>query len=327
MPGRGAFKPDEEAQSMSPASLSGASLRIHLTYLWRHRRRAQLADPTLFTEFVQLRKLHERNPRMPALADKVTAKSLAAGILGRDWVIPILWSGTALPADLPWKGPVVAKARHGCNQNAFVRNRHDWRQARAASARWMRRDYGWWLDEWLYTQIPRGLLVEPMIGAGGDLPVDYKIFVFGGQATHVQVHVDRARRHRWVLHDRDWRALVNDAPRVPRPTALTAMLAAAEEMAMGFDFARVDFYQPGDQPLFGEVTSTPDRGCIVSTRPRSTPNGVNCGSTPERASVNPDPSNASIGRSSIGIGAPGSVTLTLIGRTDSYPSDANRPFR
>ena len=38
------------------------------------------------------------------------------------------------------------------------------------------------------------------------------------------------------------------------------MLSAAEEMARGFDFARVDFYQPEDQPLFGEVTFYPGSG-------------------------------------------------------------------
>lgn len=245
---------------MSFEDFSAAHLRINLTYLWRHRRLPGLADPQLFTELVQLRKLRDRDPRMALLADKIAAKSFAAGLLGRDWIIPMLWSGTILPAELPWKGPVVVKARHGCNQNAFVRDRDDRARARAASARWMRRDYGWWLDEWAYRQIPRGLLVEPMIGSDGDLPLDYKIFVFGGQATHVQVHIDRARNHRWIVHDRDWRALADDAPSIPRPTALDAMLAAAEAMAGDFDFARVDFYQPGDQPLFGEVTFYPGSG-------------------------------------------------------------------
>jgi hypothetical protein len=38
------------------------------------------------------------------------------------------------------------------------------------------------------------------------------------------------------------------------------MMAAAEEMARGFEFARVDFYQPGEHPLFGEVTFYPGSG-------------------------------------------------------------------
>ena len=195
------------------------------------------------------------------MADKVAVKAIVAAQLGREWVIPMLWSGTELPARSPWERPVVVKSRHGCNQIGFIRDElRDWNAALAASARWMRRDYGWWLDEWLYAHIPRGLLIEPLIGNGGDLPIDYKIYVFGGQATHVQVHLDRARHHRWVMHDVDWRALASDAPSVPRPTALPAMVAAAEKLAAGFDFARVDFYQHGDQPLFGEISFYPGSG-------------------------------------------------------------------
>lgn len=251
----------ENRNSQAVRGDQAARLRIGLTYLWRHGRLPDLSNPTLFTELVQLRKLRDRNPRMPAMADKVAAKALVASQLGRDWIIPMLWSGDELPANSPWDRPVVVKSRHGCNQNAFVRaGASDWRQAMAASARWMRRDYGWWLDEWLYSQIPRGLLIEPMIGSGEDLPLDYKIFVFGGRATHVQVHIDREHRHRWILHDRDWRPLANDASAVRQPTALSDMLSAAETLAEGFDFVRVDFYQPERQPLFGEISFYPGSG-------------------------------------------------------------------
>ena len=238
-----------------------ARLRINLTYLWRHRRLPRLHDPALFTELVQLRKLRDHNPRMPLMADKVAVKGIVADSLGHEWVIPMLWSGNELPARSPCDQPVVVKSRHGCNQNAFIRNNpDDWSAARSASKRWMRRDYGRWLDEWLYAHIPRGLLIEPWIGAGDDLPVDYNFYVFGGQATHVQVHLDRARCHRWFMFDIDWRAIADDAPPVLRPTALPAMIAAAEQLAQGFDFARVDFYQPGNQPLFGEICFYPGSG-------------------------------------------------------------------
>ena len=198
---------------------------------------------------------------MPLLSDKVAVKSHVAEQLGREWVTPLLCSGDKLPEHFRWNSPVVVKARHGCNQNAFIRlGAHDWEAARAASARWMRTRYGWWLDEWLYGEIPRGLLIEPFIGTVERLPLDYKIYVFGGQATHVQVHLEREHRHQWIIHDRCWRPLTSGAPLVRRPSALQAMLAAAEKLAAGFDFARVDFYQPDDQPLFGEISFYPGSG-------------------------------------------------------------------
>ncbi|GGE94832.1 ATP-grasp fold amidoligase family protein [Sphingomonas prati] len=237
-----------------------ARLRIGLTYLWRHGRLPNLTDPGLFSELVQVRKLREHDPRMPVLADKVGVKAIVASRLGREWVVPLLWSGSELPAQFPATGRVVVKARHGCNQNAFVGDGRDWAKARSRSAKWMSGAYGWWLDEWLYAHIPSGLLVEPFIGGGSDLPVDYKLFVFGGRVTHVQVHLDRARRHRWIVYDRDWCPIANDVPIMPRPTALAAMIAAAEELSTGFDFVRVDFYQPGEQPLFGEISFYPGSG-------------------------------------------------------------------
>ena len=238
-----------------------ATARIRLTYLWRHQRLPDLATPLRFTEHVQWRKLHDRDPRMPAMADKVAVKAIVADRLGPEWVVPLLWAGEALPQTPDWRQPAILKARHGCNQNRVMIGRNAcWITAARASGRWMRTSYGAWLDEWLYAQIPRGLLVEPFIGVGRQLPVDYKIYVFGGQATHVQVHLDRGTDHRWVVHDTDWRAVAGGLSDIPRPSALSAMLAAAEALAHGFDFVRVDFYQPGTQPVFGEMTFYPGSG-------------------------------------------------------------------
>jgi hypothetical protein len=71
-------------------------IRIKLSYLWRHGRLPNLAYPTRFTELIQLRKLYDRDPRMPIMADKVAMKSIVADRLGRDWVVPMLWSGEQL---------------------------------------------------------------------------------------------------------------------------------------------------------------------------------------------------------------------------------------
>lgn len=237
-----------------------ALLRVNLTYLWRHGRLPNLDSPTRFTELVQLRKLHDRDMRMPTMADKLAIKSIVAGRLGPEWVIPALWSGVNLPDRPHWDQPIILKSRHGCNQNLILHDgKSDWVAARKLSNRWIESAYGRWLDEWLYTQIPRGLLIEPYIGVGAELPVDYKIYVFHGQATHVQAHLERATNHRWIVHDTDWRALT-PGENVKRPSALSAMLDAAEEMARDFSFARVDFYQPGDRPLFGEMTFYPGSG-------------------------------------------------------------------
>lgn len=236
--------------------------RIGLTYVWRHRRLMNLRAPTRFTDLIQHRKLFDRDGRMPALADKVRVKDHVARVLGPEWVIPTLWHGDRLPARYGWARPFVVKSRHGCNQSAFVRDgSEDWGSIRDRAARWSRQRYGAWLDEWLYAHVPRGLIVEPFIGDGGALPIDYKLFVFGGRVQYIQVHLGREHHHRWVVFDRDWRCVSLPTQDCPHPPAtLAEMVAAAEELARPFDFVRVDFYEAGGRPLFGEMTFYPGSG-------------------------------------------------------------------
>lgn len=246
-----------------------APARVHLTYLWRHRRRLRLAEPRLFTEWVQHRKLFDRDWRLPPLADKVAVKRHVAERLGPDWVIPTLWHGDALPPEPPAPMPLVVKARGGCKQIAFVHDKADWAAARRRARRWTRARYGYWLDEWAYAHIPRGLLIEPYLGERGALPVDYKLMVFGGRVEFVEVHRARGTAdHRWLFLDRDWRR-VSAATRDPdpvRPATLDQMITAAETLAHGHAFIRADFYEIAGRPLFGELTHYPGSG-LHAVRP------------------------------------------------------------
>lgn len=239
-----------------------ALLRVHLAYLWRHRRPLSLGAPARFTELVQRRKLFD-DTRLPLLIDKLGVKRFVAQTLGEHWVTPTLWSGTVLPRTPRWQLPFVVKSRHGCNQRRFMRTgEENWTAICRASARWMRRDYGFWLDERGYRGIPRGLLVEPFVGDGLALPLDYKLYVFHGRVSHVQIHLSREHDHRWLVFDRDWRRLSSSTedPDPERPVSLKRMIDGAEALARGFDFVRIDFYEVDGRPRFGEMTFYPGSG-------------------------------------------------------------------
>ncbi len=237
--------------------------RINLTYFCRHGRLPDLENPESFTELVQLRKMRDRDARLPILADKVAVKKVVADRIGSEWVIPTLWHGEELPPKPEWPLPFVLKARHGCNQSAFVHTEPaNWDRIRRKAARWLSKEYGFWLDEWLYSQIPRGLIAEPFVGNGRTLPVDYKFYVFGGRVEFVQLHLDRGGRHRWMLFDRKWQRVSSptaDPDMVP-PANLTKMIEAAEDLGRTFDFVRVDLYEVDSKPLFGEMTFYPGSG-------------------------------------------------------------------
>ena len=234
-----------------------------LAYAWRHQRVPDLVTAPRFTEMVQRRKLHDRDPGQTRLMDKIAAKQMASALLGPEWTTPTLWHGMTLPSSPPFPMPAILKARHGCNQYQVLRSNpspREWAALRSRSARWMAGPYGQWLDEWAYANVPRGLIVEPLLGDGKTLPLDYKIYVFGGRATHIQVHLDRAGDHRWILHDRSFRPLVATSERLPAPRSLNTMLQAAETLAAGRDFLRVDFFEIDGAPRFGEFCLYPGSG-------------------------------------------------------------------
>lgn len=256
------LQPDLRASQIN-SELNAARARITLSYLWRHGRLPNLDNPRRFTEWVQWRKLFDRSALHSKLVDKLAAKARVEQTLGRDWVIPTLWSGGILPESPPVLPPAMLKARHGCNQFArlpSVADSEEWSRLRVLSARWCENAYGRWLDEPAYRDVPRELLIEPFVSDDDDLPVDYKIYVFGGRATHVQVHLDRGARHRWILHDRNFRPLVASEDHPFPPGSLAAMLEAAEVLSKGEDFLRVDFYEVGGKPLFGEFCLYPGSG-------------------------------------------------------------------
>ena len=240
-----------------------ARWRINLTYWWRHGRLPALDDPQSFTELIQARKLDGADAQMKRMTDKIAAKQVVGELLGEEWLIPTLWQGTELPAAPAWPTPFVVKARHGCNQSAFVfSDSADWAAIRAQAARWMRTRYGYWLDEDAYAVIPRGLIVEPFMGTPPALPVDYKFYVFGGRVEYVQVHLGRGGRHRWILLDRMWQRVSAKTadPDPARPGSLLRMIGAAERLAGERDFVRVDLYEIDGRPLFGELTFYPGSG-------------------------------------------------------------------
>ncbi|WP_316228369.1 MULTISPECIES: ATP-grasp fold amidoligase family protein [unclassified Bradyrhizobium] len=243
--------------------------RIRHGFTDRHGRQPNLLFPTTFSEKVQRRKLLDRDPRLPRLADKIAAKDYVADKLGKDWIIPTLWSGTQLPEQPAWPIPFVVKASHGSGMNAFVRrpDELDWPKIRALSAQWLaNRTYGSWGGEWLYSQIPPRLLVEPFMGDLSTLPLDYKLWVFAGRLAFIQVDVDRETGHKRTMFDADWNEMPfttgwpkADRP-LARPASLPTMIAAAETLGADFPFVRVDLYEIEGSPKFGELTFYPDSG-------------------------------------------------------------------
>jgi hypothetical protein len=223
------------------------------------------------TEKIQRAKIFNRDPRLPQRADKILVKDFVRDRLGSEWVTPTLWHGEHLPPleQRTWPIPFVAKANNGSSWNFFVRQQSDldWKRIESLTAEWQSRRYGAEWGEWLYGVIIPALLVEPFIGELCELPVDYKLWTFGGKVQMVQAATDRYSELKCTMFDTNWdrlpvkiAAYPSDPRPIPKPLSLNRMIEAAEIFAEDLPFVRIDFYEVGNVPKFGEMSFYPGAG-------------------------------------------------------------------
>jgi len=227
--------------------------------------------PKTFNEKLQKRKLFDRRPILTLMSDKYAVRNYVREKLHVD-ISPRLYLVTDNPADISFKDlpeKFVIKPTHASNWVRIVQDKSliSEKELREECQKWLRRSYYDVSKEWVYKNIPRRLLVEELLEDGtGEVPRDYKFFVFAGKVQLIQVDVDRFRGHRRNLYDRHWNRLdvsfVYDTygGALPRPNGLAEMIEYAEVLGDGLEFVRVDFYDLGSRVVFGEMTTTPENG-------------------------------------------------------------------
>jgi len=99
-----------------------------------------------------------------------------------------------------------------------------------------------------------------------DRMTDYKIHCFNGKAECILVCSNRADSLKLDYYDTKWNYLPITPQELrsnmvqPCPKSLPQMLEAAEKISSIFPTARIDFYDIGGKPYFGEITLTPAGG-------------------------------------------------------------------
>lgn len=240
---------------------------IALEHFRRVGRWPDLDDPKTFNEKIQWRKLHGDHALYARLSDKVLVKDHVAAILGKDFVTPTFWHGTTLPprAERNWPFPYVIKANHDSGSVMFVRNEseQDWDLIEKTCDRWLGKPFTPYQKENWYHSIDPKILIEPFLGK--DL-IDYKMYVFDGKVCYIHINTDRFIAHKVTFFDRDWnkqkftRYYPFDDSDILPPVHFSKMVRAAETLADGMDFVRVDFYDLPEGPRFGEMTFAPGSG-------------------------------------------------------------------
>src|SRR2546430_2830379 len=98
-----------------------ASLHFYKVHgYWPH-----LKEPRSFEEKVNSRMLFDRDPKWTALSDKCGVRNYVASRVGREYLVPVLWSGEN-PLDIPFDqlpAQFVIKANHGWGYNIIVKGK------------------------------------------------------------------------------------------------------------------------------------------------------------------------------------------------------------
>jgi hypothetical protein len=238
----------------------------------------RLHAPRTFNEMINHRKLYDRNPAFVVTSDKYAVRDYVAARVGAEYLIPLIAHETN-PREIDFARlprAFAVKLNHGSGLNVFVTDKEavNWQDILLRLQRWIRFPYHKAHREWAYQQIAPRVLVETLLqDRGGHLPDDYKLHVFRGKVRLIQVHYDRFGEQRINLFDEHYRlAKVRyQAPpaldRITPPRHLDTMIAVAEKLAAGFNYARVDLYEHRDRVYFGEITHYPAAGIGVFDPP------------------------------------------------------------
>jgi TupA-like ATPgrasp len=245
-------------------SLIARALRVCRAYAKVHGRAPHLLRPRRFTEKIQWRKIFDFNPVFPILCDKIAVREYVAERVGREHLIPLLWSGA--PSEIPFDRvaqPFFLKSTHSSGQVIMVGRDEvpDRAAIRARAESWLAINHGTAYDEPGYGPVPPRLMIEQTVTTtDGARPDEIRLFVFDGKVAVINtVFVENGKIRNGAFHTPDWTRLDWHFSRAidrafPKPIRLHDMIALAERLGQGLDHVRVDIYDCGDCFWIGELT-------------------------------------------------------------------------
>ena len=186
-------------------------------------------------------------------------------------LIPLIFE-TKNPQRIPFDElpeSYVIKANHGSGKNIIIRQETqiDPKEIIRECELWLHKTHGFHDHQWAYQQIDRRILVEDLLTTNsGDIPEDYKFYIFHGNCKLIHVDFDRFQNHKRSLFTPGWDYVPvrYGYPKGPKevepPEKLDEMIKISEKLGQEFDFVRVDLYELNGEIFFGELTHYPGGG-------------------------------------------------------------------
>jgi hypothetical protein len=237
--------------------------------------------------------LRDHRPLVVSFADKVAARSYIASVVGERY-LPLAYHISQDPASLHGLSlphSYVVKPTHGSGAVVVVSpgarpdarlphpaNGWAYHHVRPGVVRpdelvalcgsWLGEYYGQGPNrEWAYGLVPRRIIVEEFLaGPDGQIPDDYKLFVFNGRCAFIQVDRGRFGARTQDFFQPPWQHLAMSGglpwatTQIPAPVQLQEMIDVAQMLGTDTDFVRVDMYVLPGRLVVGELTNYPAGG-------------------------------------------------------------------
>lgn len=228
--------------------------------------------PTSFNEKVAHRILFDHNPIFPVIVDKIRVLEYVKVKIGDDYLIPTLQIVDS-PDEIDFQSlprSFIIKMNHGSGRNIILTDKEsiNVNEVKKTLRKWFKEKYRIQQLIWFVQPkaIPRRILIEKMImDKKGNMPQDYKFYVFNGKVEMVMVIQNRFTNKTQNFFDRGWNPLnvsrgFPKAGHIEKPQILDKMIIVAEKLAEDFKFMRVDLYENQGKIYFGELTPCPAGG-------------------------------------------------------------------
>lgn len=236
-------------------------------------REIDLQTPQTLNEKIQWLKLNERHDYYPICADKYAMKKWVADLLGtEEYNVPVIFhtpDWRKITSETINQFPCIVKPNHSSHDYMILRSADDvnWKQLRRRCRFWLKRDYSVESQEWQYRDIPRQIVVEPLLETKeGKIPNDYKLNYFNGKLEFIYVSYDREGINARCVYDESWKVIpfywgnsnqkeyVACPVAIPKPASFEKMKEIGEKIAKFFKYVRVDFYDVDGKLYVGEIT-------------------------------------------------------------------------
>lgn len=232
-----------------------------------------LKNPQSLNQKICWKKMYDRNPLLPIVADKYRVREYLKDTLGKKEaekiLIPLLYV-TCDPRTIPFSqlpDEYIIKANHGSGEEfrlvVFDGKTVDRNYVIERCSTMLTRPYGAMQHEWAYQKIKRKIVIETLLrDKCGNIPHDYKFFIFHGKCQMIEVIDERYALDRdWNYLNKGWKITEGVKERyTERPENLEEMVNLAELLGSPFDFIRVDLYSVDGRTLFSELTNYPASG-------------------------------------------------------------------